>query len=709
MKANFMRSIGRASLFLAAFFLWQCRALSQLQPDAAKPSVAKQVPQSMTIHGDTRIDNYFWLRDKTNPEVIRYLEAENAYTDAVMKPTLGFQETLYQEMLVRLKQTDLTAPYRMGDWWYYSRTERGKQYSIQCRKHGNLEAKEKVLLDLNQLAKGEKFFSLGLFVVSDDQNLLAYSTDVTGFREYHLFIKDLRTDTLLPDRVGRVDGVVWSKDNRTLFYVTEDAAKRPYRLYRHVLGDKKDELIYEEKDELYRLSARRSRDKHYLFATSASSTTTEVRHLRSDQPTGALQVVLPREDQHQYSVEHRSGRFFIRTNRDAPNFRVVTAPVAEPQPAHWDEVVAHRPDVFLEDVQVFADHCVVGERENGLQKRRMIDLKTGQAHHLQFPEPVYSVFADINPEFQTTRFRYRYQSLITPDSVFEYDMNSRERKLLKQTEVRDYDPGQYASERIFATAGDGTRVPITLAYKKGLKRDGSQPLLLYGYGSYGASLPVTFNSARLSLLDRGVTYAMAHIRGGRDMGESWYIQGKLMNKRNTFTDFIAAADYLVQQKLTARDRLVIQGASAGGLLIGAVLNFRPDLCKAAVLEVPFVDVINTMLDSSLPLTVQEFLEWGNPNNRDEYVYIKTYCPYTNIAAKDYPAMLVRTSLQDSQVMYWEPAKYVAKMRATRTDHNVLLLKINMAAGHGGASGRYNALQETAFTYAFILNQMGIAR
>jgi oligopeptidase B len=663
----------------------------------------------MTIHGDTRVDNYFWLRDKTNPEVIRYLEAENAYTDAVMKPTLGFQETLYQEMLGRLKQTDMTAPYRMGDWWYYARTERGKQYPIQCRKHGSLEAKEEILLDLNELAKGEKFFSLGLFVVSDDQNHLAFSTDVTGFREYHLFVKDLRAGTLLADQVGKVDAVVWAKDNQTFFYVTEDAAKRPCRLYRHVLGGTKDELVYEEKDELYRLSARRSRDKHYLFATLASSTTTEVRYLRSDQPDDAPHVVLPREDQHQYSVEHRSGRFFIRTNRNARNFRLVAAPVAEPQPANWEEVVPHRPDVFLEDVQVFAGHCVVGERENGLQKRRVIDLNTGQAHHLEFPEPVYAVFADINPEFQTTAFRYRYQSLITPDSVFEYDMNTRERELLKQTDVRGYDAGQFVSERIFATATDGTRIPISLAYKKGMKRDGSRPLLLYGYGSYGASLPVTFNAARLSLLERGVVYAMAHIRGGREMGESWYLQGKMMNKRNTFTDFLAAADYLVEQKLTARDRLVIQGASAGGLLIGAVLNLRPDLCKAAVLEVPFVDVINTMLDSSLPLTIQEFLEWGNPNNKDEYEYIKSYCPYTNIAAKDYPAILVRTSLNDSQVMYWEPAKYVAKVRATRTDHNVSLLKINMAAGHGGASGRYSALKELAFTYAFILNQMGITR
>jgi oligopeptidase B len=705
-----MRKTRGGALFLTAVFLWASPVRTQLQPDAARPPVAKKIPRVMTLHGDTRIDNYFWLREKTNPEVIRYLEAENAYTDAVMKPTLAFQETLYQEMVGRLKQTDQDAPYRRGDWWYYSRTERGQQYPIQCRKGGNLQAPEEVLLDLNELAKGEKFFSLGSFVVSDDQNLLAYTTDVTGFRVYNLFIKDLTTGKLLPDRITKVDDVVWAADNKTLFYVTEDAAKRPYQLYRHGLGNPKDELVYEEKDELYRLSARRSRDKAYLIATSASSNTTEVRYLPSDQAAAEPHLVLPREVEHQYFVEHRDGRFFIRTNKDATNYRLVTAQAADPRPRNWKELIPHRPDVLLEDVQVFAHHCVVGEREAGLQKRRVIDLKTDQVHNIEFPEPVYAVSPDINPEFQTARFRYRYQSLVTPDSVFEYDMDSRKSKLLKQTEVRGgYDPSRYTSERIFATAADGTRVPISLVYQKGTRRDGSHPLLLYGYGSYGASIRVTFHAARLSLLKRGVIYAMAHIRGGREMGESWYLQGKLMNKRNTFTDFLAAADYLVERKYTARDRLVIQGASAGGLLIGAVLNLRPDLCKAAVLEVPFVDVLNTMLDPSLPLTVQEYLEWGNPNVKEDYDYIKTYCPYTNITAKDYPAMLVRTSLNDSAVMYWEPAKYVAKMRATRTDHNILLLKVNMAAGHGGASGRYNALKETAFTYAFILNQMGVQK
>jgi oligopeptidase B len=703
-----MRKTAPWLLVLWASAALAARALAQLDIPAASPPVAKKVPRTTTIHGDVRVDNYYWLREKQNPEVISYLEAENAYMRAVMKPTEGFQEKLYAEMLGRIKQTDLDVPYRMGDYWYYSRTEKGKQYPIHCRKRGSLDGKEEIVLDLNELAKGKKFLSLGAYAVSDDGNLLAYSTDITGFRQYTLYVKDLRTGKLLPDRIEKVSFPNWAADNKTLFYVTENAAKRPYRLYRHVLGEKNDDLIYEEQDELYRLMARRSRDKAILFVASASSTTTEVRYLPSDQPASALQVILPREVGHEYYVDHRSGLFYIRTNKDAKNFRVVTAPPSDPQPKNWHEIIPHRPSVLLENIDLFAKHAVVSEREAGLQRLRIHDLDAGTSYLIDLPEPVYSVRGDVNPEFKTPVFRFRYQSFVTPESVFSYDMDGHERTLLKQTEVLGgYDPGQYVSERILATASDGARIPISLVYKKGTKRDSSVPLLLDGYGAYGFSRPVTFSSQRLSLLDRGVIYALAHIRGGSEMGKTWHDQGKMLAKRNTFTDFIAAAEHLIAEKYTASDKLVIEGGSAGGLLIGAVVNMRPDLFKAAVLRVPFVDVINTMLDASVPLTVQEYLEWGNPNDKKEYEYIKSYCPYTNLAAKDYPALLVLTSLNDSQVMYWEPAKYVAKLRATKTDKNPLLLRVNMAAGHGGASGRYDALKETALAYAFILNQLGI--
>jgi oligopeptidase B len=694
--------------FLLLAFVAPSRS-AELDPQAAKAPVAKKVPHTETVNGDPRADDYYWLREKTNPEVIAYLEAENAYTAAVMKPTENFQEALYREMLGRIKQTDLTVPHRQGDWFYYSRTEQGKQYRIECRKQGSLEAKEDVILDLNELAKGEKFLSVGGLRVSDDGNLLAYATDTTGFREYYLHLKDLRTGELLPDQFGKVSTFVWATDNKTLFYTTEDAAKRAYRLYRHVLGGDKDELLYEEKDELYRLGLSRTRDKAFILAVSNSSTTSEVRALPADKPTEALRVLLPREKDHRYFVDHRDGLFYLRTNKDAKNFRLVTAPENDPQPKNWKEMIAHRKDTLLENVDVFKNHLVLHERGNALQHLRVLHLDTGKDHEVTMPEQICSIFGDAgNQEFDTTVYRFNYQSLVTPPTVFDYGLDSHERKLMKQTEVLGgFDASRYTSERVFATASDGTRIPISLVYKKGGKRDGTSPMLLYGYGSYGASLPINFQAQRLSLLDRGVIFAMAHIRGGKEMGEEWHEQGKMLNKRNTFTDFIAAADYLVAEKWTARDRLAIEGGSAGGLLIGATLNLRPDVCKAAVLQVPFVDVINTMLDTSLPLTVGEFLEWGNPRIKEQYDYMKTYCPYTNIAAKDYPAMLVRTSLNDSQVMYWEPAKYVAKMRATRTDKNVLLLKVNMAAGHGGSSGRYDALKENAFAYAFVLNQLGI--
>lgn len=692
------------------------------QNGLSQPPVAKKITTTTSLHGETLVDDYFWLREKTNPEVIAYLEAENAYTDAVMKSTAALQETLYQEMLDRIKETDLTVPYRMGNYFYYSREEKGKQYRIYCRKAGSLESPEQVILDLNKLAEGQKFIRLGAFSVSPDGNLLAYSIDHTGFRNSFLHFKDLRTGKLLADSLGKVNefGVIWANDNHTLFYTTEDSAKRPFRFYRHVLGQARaqDVLLYEETDERFGVFPNASRSRTYLFINSNSLTTTEVRFLPLERPSETPRLVQPREANHEYYVDHHGERFFIRTNDQGRNFRLVAAPVSDPEKKNWQEIIPHRANVMLESMDFFTNHSVRYEREDGLLKGRVTDLRTNETHDLAFPEPVYSAFyeADFNfdranPEFDTSVLRFSYQSFTTPLSVFDYDMATRRRKLLKQTEVLGgYEATQYQSERIYAKAADGTRIPISLVYKNGLQRDGMRPLLLWGYGSYGLPEIADFSSNRVSLLDRGVIYAIAHIRGGGEMGKAWHDQGRMMMKRNTFTDFIAAAEHLIAEKYTSKERLAIEGASAGGLLMGAVTNMRPDLFKAVVALVPFVDVLNTMLDASLPLTVSDYEEWGNPNIKAEYDYIKTYSPYDNIERKNYPAILVKTSLNDSQVMYWEPAKYVAKLRAMKTDRNVLLLNANLSpAGHGGPSGRYKRLREEAFEYAFILGQLSVMK
>jgi oligopeptidase B len=676
--------------------------------EGPSPPVARRIPRTDILHGEERRDDYFWLRRKDDPEVIAYLQAENAYTGAVMKPTEAFQEALYREILGRIKEDDQSVPYRKGAHFYYSRTETGKQYPILCRKAASLEAPEEVTLDLNRLAEGHPFLALGAHALSDDGHRLAYTIDVTGFREYTLHVKDLRTAELLPERIEKVASVAWAADGEVLFYVTEDHAKRAYRLYRHRLGVSVGDLLYEETDELFRLHVARSRSLAYLFASSRSFTATEVRYLSAADPAGAWTRLRPREKDHEYEVDHGGGLFYIRTNGGGRrNFRLVTAPVDDPRPDRWREVISHREDVMLEDVDVFADHHVVHEREDGLARLRVTDLRTGNSHHVQFPEPTYDLAPEPNAEFAVSAYRFRYQSLVTPASVFDYDMVSRERALLKQTEVLGgYDASRYRSERIHATAPDGTRVPISLVCRVDTPRDGTSPLLLAGYGAYGLPYPVTFSSSRLSLLDREVTVAIAHVRGGGELGKRWHDEGRILAKRNTFTDFIAAAELLIRGGHTASDRLVIEGGSAGGLLVGAVLNLRPELFRAAVLRVPFVDVISTMLDESLPLTVGEFEEWGDPKTPGHYQAMKGYCPYTNIAAQPYPAMLIRTSLNDSQVMFWEPAKYVAKLRATRTDGNPLLFRIDMGAGHGGPSGRYDALREIAFDYAFVLTQVG---
>jgi oligopeptidase B len=685
-------------------------ALPGLDPGAATPPQADRVPHRTVTHGDTRVDDYFWLRDKKSAKVIAHLKAENAYTAAVMKPTEAHQAKLYKEMLGRLKQTDLQVPQRKSGYWYYTRTEEGKQYPFHCRKKGTLESAEEVILDVNELAKGHRFFNVGMPKVSDDGNLLAYLSSTTGFREFWLSVKDLRTGKLVEDRLVQATGVEWAADNRTLFYVTEDKAKRPYQLWRHQLGEPRDKdvLLSEEKDEVFRLAVTRSRDRKYLFRTSTSFAATEQWYLSSADPAGTWKVILPRQDKHEYGVEHRDGQFYMRTNRGATNFKVVRFPVGKPDSAGWKEVLPYDPAVMVTAVALFENHAVLSERENGLPHLRVIDLRTGKMHRVTFPEPVYNATLAPNPEYAVDSIHFAFTSLVTPPSVYEYHLDTRQRKLLKRQEVLGgYDPSRYVSERIWATASDGTKVPISLVYRKDVKKDGTAPLLLYGYGSYGAVLPVGFNINRVSLLDRGVIYAQAHIRGGSDLGRDWYEQGRLRNKKNTFTDFIACADHLVKEKYTTRQRLCIQGGSAGGLLVGAVLNLRPDLCRAAVLQVPFVDVVNTMLDASLPLTVPEYKQWGDPNNPDDYFYLKSYCPYTNLAKKAYPSILVTTSLNDSQVMYWEPAKYVAKLRKLKTDTNPLLFKCNMAGGHGGSSGRYEVLKEQAFVTAFLLERMGV--
>ncbi|MFO0816182.1 MAG: S9 family peptidase [Gemmatales bacterium] len=693
---------------LTLFFALASAIQAQEQP---QPPVASIKAKNIELHGDKMVDNYFYLREKQNPEVISYLEKENAYTAAMMKSTEALQDKLYKEFLGRIKQTDLSVPSFSNGYWYYSRTVEGKQYPIICRKNGTQEAAEEIMLEVNELAKPFKFFSVAAQAVSNDNRYLAYTYDTTGFREYTLAIKDLESGKLLPDSIKKVNSPTWSADGKYLFYTTEDAAKRSYRLYRHTVGQtdaKDDTLLYEEKDELFRIGVSRTLDRQFLVLFIGSSESSEMRILPASEPTGEWKIVLPREDKHRYAiVGHRNGEFFIRTNKNAKNFKLVKCSSAKT--SDWVEVIPHRPEVLLESVTLFKNHMIVEEKTNGLDRFSVQDLNTGDKHNIEMKEPTYTLGSAGNPEFDSRTFRFMYTSFTTPMSVYDYDLTTREQKLLKRQDVLGgYDPEQYQSERIWVTARDGVKVPVSLVYKKGMKKDGSAPCMLYGYGSYGAGMSATFSPARLSLLDRGFVYATAHIRGGNEMGEAWHDDGKMLKKKNTFYDFIDAGNWLCDNKYTSHNKLAIMGGSAGGLLVGATLNLAdPGFCKAAVLEVPFVDVINTMLDESLPLTVGEFLEWGNPKNKEHYDYMKTYCPYTNLSQRTYPAMLVRTSLNDSQVMYWEPAKYVAKLRTLKQGSEPLLFKCNMAAGHGGSSGRYDALKEAAFAYAFVLKAMGL--
>ncbi len=679
--------------------------------NTVNPPLADKQPQVLELHGDQRVDDYFWLRDRDNPKVIAYLEAENAYTEAMMQHTEALQTKLYDEMLARIKETDLSVPFRKDDYYYYSRTEEGKAYPIHCRKKGSLDAPEEVLLDQNELAKGHDFFSLGVFQVSPNHQILAYSVDTSGSEQYTLFFLNLNTFQLDSETIPETYfSLTWANDNQTVFYTKIDAANRPYKLFRHTLGTPitEDVLIYHEKDEIYNLYVDKTRSQAYILMVLESSITTEIHYLDANNASSDFQVIHPRTTGMEYDVEHHSDYFYIVTNDEATNFKLVKTPVATPNKENWQTVIPHREDVMLSGVSLFTNHLVIYERKAGLQTARVQNLSTSRENNITFPEPTYTLSEGNNPEFNTSILRFNYTSLITPLSVFDYNMETNQRELKKETEVLGgYEKSQYKSEWLMATAKDGTQIPISIVYKQGIKKNGKNPLFLTGYGSYGYSYPVTFSSTRLALLDRGVVYAIAHIRGGEEMGRKWYEDGKFLQKKNTFTDFIACAEYLISQGWTASDALAISGGSAGGLLMGAVINMRPDLFKVVVADVPFVDVVTTILDTSLPLSAMEWEEWGNPNDKVYYDYMKSYSPYDNVEAKDYPDMLITAGLNDSRVKYWEPAKWTAKLRELKTDNNVLLLKTNMSAGHGGASGRYESLKELAFDYAFVLDRLGL--
>lgn len=676
-----------------------------------KSPIADKQPQILELHGDQRIDNYFWLRDLENPQVIAYLNAENAYTTEMMRHTEQLQTKLYDEMLQKIKETDLSVPYRKDDYYYYSRTEAGKAYPIYCRKKGSLAAPEEVLLDENELAKEHEFFSLGIFDVSPNHQILAYSIDTTGSEQYTLFFLDLTTSVLYPESIpDTYFSFAWANDNQTVFYTKINDANRPYQVFRHTLGTEPvtDVLMYEEPDDTYNLYVYKTRSAAYILLMLHSSITTEIHYLAADNPRGEFQVIHPRTTGMEYEVDHHSDYFYIVTNDAATNFKLMKTPVAAPAKENWQTVIPHQEDVLLSGISLFANHLVIYERKGGLPTARVRNLSTGEENNLTFPEPTYEFDEGNNPEFNTSILRFNYTSFITPESVFEYNMESHERELLKETEVLGgYDKTQYQSEWLIATSQDGTKIPISIVYKQGIKKDGQNPLLLKGYGAYGYSSSASFSSTRLALLDRGIVFAVAHIRGGQEMGRKWYEDGKFLQKKNTFTDFITCAEYLIAEKWTNSNALGITGGSAGGLLMGAVLNMRPELFKVAVAHVPFVDVVSTILDTSLPLSAQEWEEWGNPNDKVYYDYIKSYSPYDNIEAKDYPDLLITAGLNDSRVKYWEPAKWTAKLRELKTDHNILLLKTNMDAGHSGASGRYETLREIAFEYAFILDRLGL--
>jgi oligopeptidase B len=674
--------------------------------------MARKISTALTKGGPVRIDNYYWLRERDNPEVLAYLKAENERAERELAHIKPLEEKLFQEIKTRFKQTDMSVPYRRDDCYYYTRYEEGKEYPIYARKQGSLQAREEIMLDANVLAQGHEFFSIGGWAVSAGGDLLAYAVDTQGRRIHTAYVKNLVTGELLPDVLPNVtENLVWANDDKTLFYAKQDETTlRQYQIYRHEIGSDpaNDTLVFEENDETFAAYVFKSKSKKFLIIVSAQTVTQEYRYLNADHPNGEFTIFLPREREHEYHIDHLGDRFIIRTNSEAKNFRLMTTPLSNTAKENWQEIVAHREHVYLSDFDIFQDHLVLEERTQGLTQIRVIPWAGGEGHYLEFDEPAYRAHLGANPELDTSTVRFEYTSMKTPLSTYDYDMNTRQRTLLKQEEVLGgFAMQNYVTERLYARSADGTEIPLSIVYRKETKKDCQAPLLLYGYGSYGFSIDAAFASPRLSLVDRGFIYAIAHVRGGQELGRRWYEEGKLLNKKNTFADFIACAEFLIEQNYTSPEKLFAMGRSAGGLLMGAVANMRPDLFKGIVAEVPFVDVVTTMLDASIPLTTGEYDEWGDPNNEEYYRYMLSYSPYDNIEAKDYPHLLVTAGLHDSQVQYWEPAKWVAKLREMRTNGNLLLLKTNMDAGHGGASGRFRRHLETAFSYAFLLYLAGI--
>jgi oligopeptidase B len=683
-----------------------------LQNRNIKPPIIKSIPHTLSKHEDIRIDNYYWLREKDNPEVIQYLNDENEYTKQIMGHTEPLQKQLYDEMLGRIKETDLSVPEKIDNYFYYSRTEQGKQYSIYCRKKESLEAEEEIILDGNELAAGHEYLKIGVAKISPNHKLLAFSIDTNGSESYTLYIKDTTTggivDTPIPNTYYSLE---WANDNKTIFYTILDITRRPYKVYRHIIGTNpdNDELVYHETDRSYFLWLQKTRSEKYIIIGCNNITTSEARYIQADTPDENFTVFQPRQEGVEYTLDHHENTFYIVTNEDAKNFKLMTAPIDNTDRSQWFEVIPHRKDIKLDGIDIFCDHMVVYERRNGLKNIQIRLFRSDLKYDIDFPEPVYNVIPSDNPEYKTDVLRFHYTSFITPMSVYDYNMNTGVRELKKQTEVLGgYNPQEYVSERIFTETDNGVRIPVSLVYKKGTQRTGNNPTLLYGYGAYGISQDVNFSSNRISLLDRGFIIGIAHIRGGGELGRLWYEDGKLLKKKNTFSDFITSAEALFEKRYTSPDRLIIYGGSAGGLLIGAVVNMRPDICRAAIANVPFVDILTTMLDPSIPLTVIEHDEWGNPDKKEYYDYMKSYAPYDNIRPQTYPHTLVLAGLNDPRVQYWEPAKWTAKLRTTKTDTNVLILKTDMGAGHGGASGRYDYLKDLAFEYAFILEMCGCA-
>jgi oligopeptidase B len=681
-----------------------------------KAPIANKVPHVLKIHGYEVTDNYFWLRgdkDKLDPAIRSYLEDNNKYTQSFMGQHQPFVDSLYNEMVARIKEDDTTVPYKLGDYWYFTKSEKGKQYPTYLRSKTKDGKDPEVLLDQNEMAKGFKFFAIGEFAVSDDGNLLAFATDSTGYRQYTLQIKDLKTGKILGDKIERVTSVEWSNDGKYLFVGQEDpVSKRSDKIWRHTVGTDKNDLVFEEKDVLFNVGVGRSRDRSMLFIDSGAKTMDEFRYLRADDPTGDWKVLAPRREGHQYSADFDSGEFYIRTNKDAENFKVVHAPANDPSEKNWTDVIPYNPNIKIENVSFFKGRWVVSEVENGLEYLRVIDLrKKLSERRIETPEGVYTMEMAANPEYDVPVIRYNYSSMVTPNSVYEFDFASGKSTLLKQQEIPSgYDKSQYETTRVWAAARDGEKIPIVLMMKKGTKLDGSAPMLLYGYGSYGVSMTPYFSTARLSLVDRGMIYALAEPRGGGELGEKWRLAGRMFTKLNTFRDFVDCAKWLEANKYTSPDRMVIQGGSAGGLLMGASVNMAPDLFHAALAQVPFVDVMNTMIDADLPLTTEEWIEWGNPrDDKKAWDYMVQYSPYDNVKAQPYPNMLIEVSLNDSQVPYWEGSKFAAKVRELKTNDSVILLKTNMGAGHGGSSGRYDHLKEVAFDYAYALTQVGITK